>query len=103
MSLMLPGTSISIDEGMAKCQRRSPNISILLGKPIDEDYKVWLCAYHGYVYAFELHSKKHFSERSAKPKPHINESQWLETFQASNRDGRAFPKTLSGGHRLAET
>jgi hypothetical protein len=64
---------------------------------------VWLCAYHGYVYAFELHSKKHSSERSAEPKPHINESQWLEAFQASNRDGRAPPKTPPGGHRLAET
>jgi hypothetical protein len=71
MSSLLPGTSISIDEGMAKCQGRSTDISILPGKPIDEGFKVWLCAYHGYVYAFELHSKKHSSERSLEPKPRL--------------------------------
>jgi Transposase IS4 len=80
MLLMLPDTSISIDEDMTKCQRRLLNISILSNKPIDEGYKMWLCAYHNYIYAFELHLKKYSFERSAKLKLYINESQWLETF-----------------------
>jgi hypothetical protein len=89
MSSMLPGTSISIDEGMAKCQGRSPDISILPGKPIDEGYKVWLCAYYGYVYAFELHSKNTF--------PSASQSQ---NHVLTNRSGsRLFrPRTEMAGH-----
>jgi Transposase IS4 len=103
MSSLLPGTSISIDEGMANCQGRSTDIFILPGKPIDQGFKIWLCAYHGYVYAFELHSKKYSFERSLEPKPRLTQSQFLETFQASNKDGKARPKTFLGGHRLVKT
>jgi hypothetical protein len=80
MSLLLSGTSISIDEGMAKCQGRFTDIFILPGKPIDQGFKIWLCAYYGYVYAFELHSKKYSFERSLEPKSRLTQSQFLETF-----------------------
>jgi hypothetical protein len=104
MSSLLPGTSISIDEGMAKCQGRFTDISILSGKPIDEGLKIWLCAYHKYVYAFELYSKKHSSERSLEPKPRLTQSQFNEAFQASNKDGsKALSKAPPGRHRLAKT
>jgi hypothetical protein len=68
---ILPGTYIVIDEVMAKVKGRSHDITILLNKPIPEDFKVWICAYYGYVYAFELHSRESSAERSGDPRPVI--------------------------------
>jgi hypothetical protein len=39
---------------MAKFKGRSRDITVLPGKPIPEGFKVWLCAYQGYVYSLEL-------------------------------------------------
>jgi Transposase IS4 len=99
---LLPGTNIAVDEAMAKAKGRSNDISILPGKPIPEGFKVWICAYHGYVYAFELHSRESSAERSSEPRPVIPQSMYLQAFYATNPNKQP-PKTPQGGHRLAET
>jgi hypothetical protein len=68
---IVPGTNISIDEAIAKFKGCSRDITVLPGKPIPESFKVWLCAYQGYVYSFELHSREHSAERSSEPRPVI--------------------------------
>jgi hypothetical protein len=99
---ILPGTNIVVDEAMAKAKGRSNDITVLPGKPIPEGFKVWICAYHGYVYAFELHSREASAERSSEPRPVIPQHMWLEAFRATNPT-KQLPQTPKGGHRLAET
>jgi hypothetical protein len=97
-----PGTSLSIDEAMAKCKGRTRDITVLPGKPIPEGYKVWICAYRGYVYAFELHSREASAERSNEARPVISNDLYMEAFNATTPNERPL-KIPRGGHRLAET
>jgi hypothetical protein len=97
-----PGTNITVDEAMAKAQGRSRDITILPGKPIPQSYKIWIAAFHGYVFAFELHSREASSERSKEARPVIPRDMWLESFRATYPD-KEDPEEPKGGHRLAET
>jgi hypothetical protein len=97
-----PGTSLSIDETMAKCKGRTRDITILPGKPIPEGYKVWICAYRGYVYAFELHFREASAERSNEARPVISNDLYMKAFNAITPNERP-PKIPREKHRLVET
>jgi hypothetical protein len=81
---LLSGINIAIDEAMAKAKGRFNDISILPGKPIPEGFKVWICAYHGYVYAFELYSRESSAERFSELRSVIPRPLFLEAFNATN-------------------
>jgi hypothetical protein len=87
---------------MAKCEGRSYDITLMPGKPIGEGFKVWIAAYHGYVFAFELYSRRASSERSKEKRPSIPESMWLEAFKVTHPD-RTPPPRPSQGRLLAES
>lgn len=97
-----PGTSLSIDEAMAKCKERTRDITVLPGKPIPKGYKVWICAYRGYVYAFELYSREASAGRSNETRPVISNDLYMEAFNANTPNERS-PKISRGAYRLAET
>jgi hypothetical protein len=99
---IIPGTHLSIDEGMAKFLGRSHDITILPRKPIPEGFKVWLCAYQGYVYAFELHSGKASAERLTESRPIIPDQLFEKAFRFTFLT-KPMPTKPREGYRLAET
>jgi hypothetical protein len=99
---IIPGTHLAIDEAMAKFRGRSHDTTILPRKPIPEGFKVWLCAYQGYVYAFELHSGVASAERSKESRPIIPDQIFEEAFKSTNPT-RSLPDKPRGGYQLAET
>jgi len=93
---------LSIDKNIAKFRGRSHDTTILPRKPIPEGFKVWLCAYQGYVYAFELHLGRASAERSAKSRPIIPDQLFEEAFKSTFLTKPILTKPR-GGYRLAET
>jgi hypothetical protein len=87
---------------MAKFRGRSHDIIIFPRKPIPEGFKVWLCAYQGYVYAFKLHSGVASAERSKESRPIIPDQIFEEAFKSTNLT-RLLPDKPRGGYQLAET
>jgi hypothetical protein len=87
---------------MAKFQGRSHDTTILPRKPIPEGFKVWLCAYQGYVYAFELHSGKASAERLTESRPIIPDQLFEKAFRFTFLT-KPMPTKPREGYRLAET
>jgi hypothetical protein len=84
---------------MARAKGRSNDITILPKKPIPKGFKVWICAYHGYTWAFELYSREHSAERSSQPRPVIPMDLYLQAHRATNGN-KSLPKTSSEGSGL---
>jgi hypothetical protein len=53
-----PGTHITIDEAIIAFRGRTIHKIKMKNKPIDEGYKIWMVAQHGYTLAWLWHSKQ---------------------------------------------
>jgi len=53
---VIPCSWVSVDEGMIAFQGRSRHRVKLRNKPIKEGFKVWICAFGGYVISWLFHS-----------------------------------------------
>ena len=53
----LPSSNVSIDEMMVKCEGRSAHVLTMKNKPIDQGYKLFALADHGYTYNWVYHSR----------------------------------------------
>ena len=54
----LPSSDVAIDEMMVKCEGRSAHTLMMKNKPIDQGYKLFALADHGYTYTWVYHSRK---------------------------------------------
>jgi hypothetical protein len=59
---VIPCSWVSVDEGMIPFQGRSRHTVKLRDKPIEEGFKVWICAFGGYVMSWLWHSGLHGPE-----------------------------------------
>ena len=53
----LPSSNVAIDEMMVKCEGRSAHVLTMKNKPIDQGYKLFALADHGYTYTWAYHSR----------------------------------------------